>query len=153
MKVKLALALFVCVMLVVSAGCETLRGTKPASDESAALPELGIPLAADFRIADLPLPAGFEMDREHSFVFQNSAMDLGRIQYSGKDKIDAIGQFYLDEMPRYNWTLLNVTEHDTVIMSFDKPTKSCQVVLSPKTRGTLTVGTIIQLIFFPKETP
>ena len=148
MKLRLALALFLCVMVGVTAGCANLRGTPAAEPgEASAAPAMGIPLAPDFRIADIPLPAGFEFDRKDSFVFQNSAIDVGAIQYHGKEKIGDVAQFYLDEMPRYNWTLINITEYSTVNMYFDKPAKSCQVTLVPRTPR----GTVIQITFFPKE--
>ena len=106
----------------------------------------GMLLAPDFRIADLPLPVGFKFDRKGSFVFQNNRMDVGRIQYSGTAEAGDVAQFYLDEMGNYNWTLLNVTEHGTIWLFFEKPGKAANVLLTPKTRGT-----VIQISFFPKN--
>ena len=145
MKLKLAFTLLLCTLVATAAGCATTPAPTAAEAEGAQEVATGIPLAPDFRIADIPVPAGFEFDREHSFVFQNNAIDVGRIQYVGKEKIGDVAQFYLDEMARYNWMLINVTEHGTIMLFFDKPEKSCQVTLTPKTRGTL-----IQISFFPK---
>lgn len=145
MKLKLAFALLLCTIVAVASGCATTTAPTAAEAEGAQEIPTGIPLAPDFRIADIPVPANFDFDRDHSFVFQNNAIDVGRIQYAGKEEIGDVAQFYLDEMSRYNWTLLNVTEHGTIMLFFDKPEKSCQVMLTPKTRGTL-----IQISFFPK---
>jgi hypothetical protein len=153
MKLKLALALCLCALVGVSVGCASTMGGGGMDTELEGNPDImtGIPLAADFRIADIPVPAGFTFDRDDSFVFQNSQIDVGRIQYSGKEEMGDVAQFYLDEMARYNWTLLHVTEYSAIIMFFDKPDKSCQVVLTPRTRGTVIIGTKIQISFFPKE--
>lgn len=147
MRLKLVFAMFVCALVVMSVGCARTTATTAAeSADSAQGMMLGMPLAADFRIADLPMPADFDFDREHSFVFQNSRMDVGRIQYKGKASIEDVAQFYLDEMTNYNWVLVNVTEHGSIMLFFEKPDKSAQVVLSSKARTTT-----IQISFFPKN--
>jgi hypothetical protein len=147
MKLKLALTLFLSAALVVTSGCTTFQRDTATETEVGENIATGIPLAADFRIPDIPVPAGFEFDRGHSFVFQNGVIDVGSVQYVGKEDIGAVAQFYVDEMPRYNWTLLNVAEHQTVTISFDKPDKACQVLLSPKS----VRGTVIQISFYPKQ--
>ena len=150
MRLKLVFALTICALVLIGAGCASSKGAKSAG---AAEPEgtqdvmPGIPLAPEFRIVDIPVPAEFEFERENSFVFQNNMIDVGRIQYSGKEKIGEVAQFYLDEMPRYNWTLLNVAEHRTIMLFFEKEDKSCQVLLTPKVRGTQ-----LEISFSPKAT-
>ena len=146
MRPKLFFAMMVCVFLAVAVGCSRSSATT-ASAPGESIEELSnaIPIAPDSRIPDIPVPAGFNFDREHSFVFQNSRLDVGRIQYHGKASIEDVAQFYLDEMMQHNWELQNVTEHGTIMLFFDKPGKSCQVLLSPKGRSV-----VIQVSFFPK---
>ncbi len=148
MRLKLGCTTLVCVLVLIATGCARQRATTAADAEGSQEMTTGIPLAPDFRIPDIPVPAGFEFDRDHSFVFQNSMLDVGKIQYAGKEPITDVAQFYIEEMPRYNWTLLNVAEHQTVALFFDKENKSCQVLLTPKVRGTE-----IQISFFPKAVP
>jgi hypothetical protein len=145
MKLKLACTVLLCVLLVGVSGCARFGAATTADTEQSPGLAGAIPLAPDFRISDIPVPAGFVFDREHSFVFQDSAMEVGKMQYSGKEAIGDVAQFYLDEMPRYNWTLLNVTEHNVIFLDFTKEGKACQVLLTPKARGTL-----IQATFYPK---
>lgn len=144
MRLKLAFTILICALVPIATGCARNRAATEA--EGTEQVTAGIPLAPDFRIADIPIPAGFEFVRGASFVFQNSAMDVGRIQYVGKEQIEDVAQFYLDEMARYNWTLFNVAEYGAIMLFFEKPDKSCQVLLSPKARG----STLIQISFFPK---
>jgi hypothetical protein len=147
MRPKFVFAMLLCALVAFSAGCGRTQATR-AAEPTEGIEDVaaGMPLAPDFRIADIPVPAGFEFSRDHSFVFQNSDMDVGRIEYIGKKvHVADVAQFYLDEMGRYNWSLLNVTEHGTILLLFDKPGKSCQVLLTPKGRGAL-----IQITFSPK---
>ena len=146
MRLKLAFTILICALVPIAAGCARNKAATAAEADGSEQIVTGIPLAPDFRIADIPIPAGFEFTRDASFVFQNSAMDVGRIQYTGKEQIEDVAQFYLDEMARYNWTLVNVTEYRTIMLFFEKPDKTCQVLLSPKVRG----ATLIQISFFPK---
>lgn len=142
---KLSLAGLLAFLVVVT-GCATQKGATVTEGDNGEEIATGIPLAPDFRIADIPVPAGFAFDRDSSFVFQNAAIEVGKIQYVGKEEITDVAQFYVDEMPRYEWTLLNVSEHRTISLTFDKPQKSCLVLLSPKVRGTL-----VQISFYPKQ--
>jgi hypothetical protein len=147
MRVKLFFAMTVFALVALSVGCAG-SGSTMATDPGEPIEELSnaIPIAPDSRIPDIPVPAGFNYDREHSFVFQNSRLDVGRIQYIGKAAVEDVAQFYLDEMMQHNWELQNLAEGDTITIFFDKPNKSCQVVLSRKGRSV-----IIQVSFFPKQ--
>jgi len=135
-----------CALLVLGVGCAG-SGSARSTDAGEPIEELSnaIPIAPDSRIPDIPVPAGFNFDREHSFVFQNSRLDVGRIQYAGRAAVEDVAQFYLDEMMQHNWELQNVTEHGTIMLFFDKPNKSCQVVLTQKGHSV-----IIEISFFPK---
>ncbi len=147
MRPKFVFAMLLCALVAFSAGCSRMQATR-AAEPTEGIEDVatGMPLAPDFRIADVPVPAGFEFIRDHSFVFQNSDMDVGRIEYIGKKvNVADVAQFYLDEMGRYNWSLLNVTEHGTILLLFEKPDKSCTVLLTTKGRGAL-----IQITFSPK---
>jgi len=147
MRLKLILTLTICACAIIAVGCARSAATTTGTAEGEEGQELiaGIPLAANFRITDIPIPAEFEFDRDNSFVFQNSMIDVGRIRYNGKQDITDVAQFYLDEMPRYNWTLVSVSELRTITLYFEKEDKSCQVLLMPKVRGTL-----VDISFFPK---
>lgn len=146
MRLKLAFIIVLCMLVPIVAGCATSRAATTEEPTSGGNISSGLPLAPDFRIPDIPVPAGFEFDRVASFVFQNSVLDVGKIQYAGNSPINDVAQFYLDEMPRYHWKILSVAEHQTITMFFDKENKSCQVMLTPKTIR----GTIIQISFYPK---
>jgi len=142
---KMAVAIFA-LLAVVAMGCATTsRAPEP---EAATELSTGIPLAPDFRISDIPVPAGFEIVREGTFVFQNPLLDVGKIRYVGKQPLTSVAQFYIDEMPRYGWKLLNIAEHDTITLYYDKTDKTATILISPKGSR----SSFIDASFFPKST-
>jgi hypothetical protein len=145
MRVKLFLAILFSTLLVMAAGCA--RTTSAPNMEATGDLPAGIPLAPDFRIDDIPVPAGFEIVREGTFVFQNPLVDVGRIRYLGKEPLTAVAQFYIDEMPRYGWKLVNIAEHETITLYYDKPDKTATVIISPKGSR----ASYIDVSFFPKS--
>ncbi len=143
MKMRLILAIAIAVAGL-AVGCATTSKAPGVGADSEVSP--GLPIASDFRIPDVPVPADFELVRGESFVFQNPAFDVGQVTYAGKEPVASVAQFYIDEMPRYGWKLLNVAEHDSVTLYFDKPDKTATVLLVPKGRGTT-----VEIGFFPKS--
>ena len=74
MRLKLVLTMVICALVPFAVGCARQTAMLGAEPEPPADVAVGIPLAPDFRIADIPVPAGFEFDRDHSFVFQNNVV-------------------------------------------------------------------------------
>lgn len=103
-------------------------------------------LAPSFRISDIPIPTGFEFDRAQSYVYQDRDREIGSMRYVGKATVGATTQFFLDEMVQYNWTLVNVVEHQTVVLNFEKPEKVCMIVLTRAGRS----GTEVRIDFRPR---
>jgi hypothetical protein len=147
MKMKWVVAMMSLSLIFLAAGCANMNLGRTADPEASGNLPSGIPLAPDFRIADIPVPANFQLVREGTFVFQNPLLDVGQIRYAGKEPLTSVAQFYIDEMPRYGWKLLNMSEHESIVLSYDKPDKSATVLVSPKGRGS-----IVEISFFPKST-
>ncbi len=103
-------------------------------------------LAPSFRISDIPVPTGFEFDRAQSYVYQDRDREIGSMRYVGKASVGATTQFFLDEMVQYNWTLVNVVEHQTVVLNFEKPERVCMIVLTRAGRS----GTDVRIDFRPR---
>lgn len=82
-------------------------------------------MARDPRFDDVPYPSGFKLLGKDTFVFQNDNTRIGSVRYEGKAKASDIIMFYKDNMPLYNWNLLNVVEHGTRFLNFDKGNESC----------------------------
>lgn len=103
-------------------------------------------LAPSFRISDIPVPAGFNFDRTQSYVYQDRDREIGSMRYVGKAQVGTATQFFLDEMVQYNWTLVNVVEHQTVVLNFEKPEKTCMIMITQAGRS----GTEVRIDFRPR---
>jgi len=140
--------------LLVGSGCSGMNrrssGTVDGDSVSGGQgnPNLGptLPAAPSFRIADIPIPSGFQFDRDGSYVYQDRDRELGSMRYVGKADVGQATQFFLDEMVQYNWTLVNVVEHQMVVLNFEKPERVCTVMISSAGR----FSTEVRIDFRPR---
>ena len=84
------------------------------------------------KFSDLPAPLGFKILATDSYSFETSGMRVGLLRYRGKATLDQVVNFYKEQMPMYNWTLLNITEYGDCMMNFEREAESCIVNIVPK---------------------
>jgi hypothetical protein len=84
------------------------------------------------RFADLPVPAGFILNRKESFIFQNNRTRMGTMTYVGSGDVTQIIEFYKKTMPKHNWSLLTTVEFNRAVMSFEKEAESCIVTIEKR---------------------
>ncbi len=105
-------------------GCASLSGNSTPSSTLQAQSILKFP--------DLPVPTGFKMLAKDSYCFESAGMRAGLLRYQGKATLDQLVNFYKEQMPMYNWSLINITEYGDCIMNFEREHESCIIGLSPK---------------------
>ena len=110
--------------LLLVAGCATAGATSQQ-----ALPLAPLQAAATLKFSDVPVPVGFDVIENESFAFQNELARVGLLKYAGRPAIDRVVQFYREQMPLYNWGLLNVLEYEARILNFEKPDQTCIVTV------------------------
>ena len=120
-------------------GCVALPG-KSQSGSAQSLQAQSI-----LKFSDLPVPAGFKILPEDSYSFESSGVRVGLLRYQGKASLDQVVNFYKEQMPMYNWALLNITEYGDCIMNFEREAESC--IIGVVARGNKS---IISLAFGPK---
>ncbi|MCX5706701.1 MAG: hypothetical protein NTW13_03440 [Candidatus Omnitrophica bacterium] len=91
------------------------------------------------KFTDLPVPLGFKSLLDESYSFESAGMRVGILKYQGKATLDQVVGFYKEQMPMYNWALLNSVEYGDSMMNFEREGESCIVVLSPK-GGNITIS-------------
>ena len=91
----------------------------------------GLALSPDQRFKDIPLPVGLKEDLERTFVYQSSALEVGRMVYSTRASIYDLAQFFLTECPTAGWKLRNVLEAEGKTLVFAKPGKELEIVVLP----------------------
>lgn len=155
----------ICLLAVVVAGCQSMPWQKPAAapvvepvDPSApymapAVAESGLQLSPEQRFKDIPLPVGLREDMERTFVYQSSALQVGRMVYTSRASVTDLTNFFIRECPTAQWELKDVLEAGGKSLVYTKPGKRLVVLVQPLgvTKGrrvTITMtpegGSIIQ---------
>lgn len=140
------LILAVCLSAFLSiglAGC--IRGSAKSTQPSgASLLEPQVTL----KFNDIPVPVGFKLKPEASYSFESAGVRVGLLKYEGKSSPDQVVSFYKEQMPMFNWNLLNAIEYGQRLLNFERETESCIVSLIPRGKGstlTISVGPKSQL--------
>jgi len=95
------------------------------------------------KFSDIPAPAGFKFLPEESYTFESAGVRVGVLKYQGKVDVEQVVNFYKDQMPLYNWNLLNVVEYGERLLNFEREQETCIISLSPKGRNisiTISLG-------------
>jgi len=132
MRRILSLALL-CSCIFIFCSCSTV----PGSDKSSVLQ------ATVSKFSDIPVPVGLKALPEASYSFQSSGVRVGVLKYRGKGDADQIINFYKEQMPMYNWNLVNVIEFGQRLLNFEREGESCIITLQPKGSNvtvTISVG-------------
>ena len=134
MTAKKTILAFSFILMMFCLGCATLGIQKGAAqkDEVFLDPEEVIAVNPDLRFDDLPIPIGFLIDINNSYAFQNPETRVALLRYEGKDSLRSLIQFFIEQMPRYNWVLLNQVEFEKIVLNFEKAQESCIVMIEPQ---------------------
>ena len=92
------------------------------------------------KFSDVPIPVGFKILNGETYIFESAGVRVGVLKYRGKANIEQITAFYKEQMPMYNWHLLNMVEYGDRLLNFDRDTETCIVTLTPQ--GSTTIITI-----------
>jgi hypothetical protein len=127
--------LFVFLIVMMISGCSTF-GDK---NKQTTMPSLLEPQSI-VKFTDVPVPMGFQLSTQDSYSFETTGVRVGVLKYRGKAQIELVESFYKEQMPMYNWTLLNAVEYGERLLNFDRTQESCIITLEPK--GSTTIITI-----------
>ena len=119
------------ILMMFCLGCATLgiqKGAVPGDEVFLDMEEV-IAVNPDLRFDDLPVPTGFLVDITNSYAFQNPETRVALLRYVGKDSLQSLIKFFVEQMPRYNWVLLNQVEFEKIILNFEKSRESCIVMI------------------------
>jgi hypothetical protein len=108
-------------------GCVSMQGgrsLKPQRLEPSAI----------IRFSDVPVPVGFKLISDRSFILESGGVRAGVLRYTGKANIEDVIRFYKRQMPIYNWALLNVLEYGEHMLNFERENESCLITIETKWR-------------------
>jgi len=96
---------------------------------------------AMLKFNDIPAPTGFKLLPEGSYSFESGGIRVGILKYQGKANIEHAVNFYKDQMPLYNWSLVNAVEYGERLLNFERETESCIIrLLSKGNNITVTIA-------------
>lgn len=126
MKTRAYVLVFLSILFIF--GCAGLsKKDDGLSKNSSLLEPSGI-----FKFSDVPIPIGFKPLPQNSYSFESSGVRVGVLKYQGKANADQVVNFYKEQMPMYNWALLNVIEYGERLINFERENESCIITLEPK---------------------
>ncbi len=144
---KISLLFALCSLLFANGGCATMDRQRDA-ELGVVVEEEKLEVSSDLKFEDLPVPYRFKLNRQESFVFQNDFTRMGLFKYVGKANAKKIIEFYREQMPLYNWGLINIVEHNEIILNFEKSRESCIITLKP-----MMTRTVLTIFLTPKSGP
>lgn len=127
MNKKIAVLLFSGSLVLLFAGCAGFSKKGDLSKTSSLLEP-----SAMLKFNDVPVPTGFKLLAQDSYSFETSGVRVGVLKYLGKANPDQIINFYREQMPMYNWSLLNVVEYGDRLMNFERENETCIIGLLSK---------------------
>ncbi|MCX5715550.1 MAG: hypothetical protein NTV07_01555 [Candidatus Omnitrophica bacterium] len=130
---------------VALSGCVSAPSRRSSGSSGIAQVEKPLNVSANLKFEDVPIPDGFSILRDQSFVFQNASLRVGMMRYAGRATAEQVMVFFKTQMAIYNWELQNVVEHVISEMYFSKADETCIIAIEP-----LTTKTIINVAVSPK---
>jgi len=106
-------------------GCTTLSDNKVSTNPSSLEPQ------AILKFTDVPVPVGLKNLPQQSYSFESSGVRVGVLKYQGKNNPDQIVNFYKEQMPMYNWNLVNIVEYGQRMLNFERENETCIITLQP----------------------
>mgnify|MGYP001584434816 CR=1 FL=1 len=118
-------------------GCAGISGKDDMSKSPAILEP-----SSTLKFSDVPVPAGFKLLPQNSYSFESSGVRVGVLKYQGKANPDQVINFYKEQMPMFNWNLLNVIEYGDRLMNFERENETCIISLLPKGNTVTIVASV-----------
>ena len=123
------------------AGCAAIKGGDSSElEEEETYAPTTLAVTAKLRFHDLPVPTGFKLIQNKSFVFQTEGTRVALLKYSGRAKLQDLVDFYKEQMLLCNWELLNVVEYDRSVLNFERGGQTCIITIG--SRGMKKIITI-----------
>lgn len=130
-----ALALF-----ALLAGC----GSTAPLTASSRPDESGAPAQPAFaQFSDIPVPAGANMDLQHSLVLGEAESWVGRLVMSISEPAGRMYDFYFREMPRFNWSPVTSVRAETSVLTYTKGERVATIQIRNRAIGGATVSMTI----------
>ena len=134
---KLVLLSTVCYLLTAAlTGCATTSNSR-------------IEPQAILKFSDVPIPTGLKPLPQISYSFENSGVRVAVLKYQGKANIDQLINFYKEQMPMYNWNLINIIEYGQRLLNFERENETC--IITMQVAGFWNEDALVTISLGPKS--
>ena len=121
--------------LLVLSGCISASSAK--SQDPAQIQSLEP--AALLKFPDLPVPSSFRIIPEESYAFQSTNFRACLLKYRGNAKGEQTVNFFKEQMPMYNWHLVNIVEYGSRQLNLEKEQETCIITINEKGNKSIVV--------------
>ena len=123
-----------CLLAAALSGCSTISDNRATTNPGLLEPQ------AILKFNDIPVPVGLKSLPAQSYSFQSSGVRVGVLKYQGKNNPDQVVNFYKEQMPMFNWNLVNIVEYGQRLLNFERENETCIITLEQ--RGSAVILTI-----------
>lgn len=120
---------------IMATGCSFSSGSSPmvsttSNDWQNKTDEQGKTLPPIFsQFSDIPIPEKSKMDLKTSLVFGNQNWWIGRLMISAPYPVGDLFDFYVSEMPKFNWEEITVVRSQTSVLTFKQGNRVATIQL------------------------
>lgn len=134
-------AVIFCLMsavLIILSGCISGTGTRSGASMQPVNNEELAPVSTMVgNYGDIELPIDMKQVPEQTMAMRTDSFQGGIHVYSGRVDINSLKDYVIASMRNYKWKLVGEASTKEVMLAFTKPNKTCMVVLSNDTLGSL----------------
>lgn len=105
-----------CLLATALSGCSTVSDSR-------------LEPQAILKFSDVPIPVGLKPLPQVSYSFENAGARVAVLKYQGRVNIDQIINFYKEQMPLYNWNLINIIEYGQRLLNFERENETCIITI------------------------
>lgn len=133
---KFLLLFIFCFLAATLTGCSTTPGSR-------------LEPQATLKLSDIPIPAGLKPLPQKSYSFENAGTRVAVLKYQGRANIEQVINFYKEQMPAYNWNLINIIEYGQRLLNFERENETC--IITVETAGFWNEDALITISLGPKS--
>ena len=101
-------------------------------------------------IQDIPIPMGFELDRDESESNSTQSLRIINYVYTGNSSVNTLVKFYEKQMEQYNWGSPNKKLFEGLnILTFTKGSEICTITISRS--GGILPKTYLKIKLMPNK--
>ena len=110
------LATICCLLTTALTGCTTISNSQ-------------LEPQAILKFSDIPIPVGLKPLPQTSYSFENAGVRVAVLKYQGRANVDQLINFYKEQMPMYNWNLINIIEYGQRLLNFERENETCIITM------------------------